>query len=214
MTKKMDTIKFDHKREYEWLIISQSYFQCALISARILSEEVGKFGISNNSPLKRIYGNYPQSPEYLIFPILYNFKHGIEIYLKAIIGISNSEFPKEHNLTDLLNRSGIKDDAVKDIIQKYAYAQWLLPANKKIDCKNIFERYPQGSPYDALELFTVIDKIGQILPSPPMKSFESFTIWIKQNNANVIPAVNQEKIQELIDDIEFIYKRIREVSLS
>ena len=98
----MKKLKFNKKREYDWLIISQSYFQCALISARILRKELNEFAAEEGSPeeycLKEIYGDYSQDPAYLIFPTLFNLKHGIEIYLKAIIGMANSEFPKSHDL--------------------------------------------------------------------------------------------------------------------
>ncbi len=103
--------KFNRARRYDWFIIPQSYFQCALIGARILNKKISTFAISEDSHLdyclKEIYGNYPQSPEYLIFPILFNFKHGIEIYLKCIIGMKESEFSKNHNLLDLFKKAKI-----------------------------------------------------------------------------------------------------------
>lgn len=42
---------FFKKREYEWLVISQSYFQCALMNARVLREELSNFAITVDSPL-------------------------------------------------------------------------------------------------------------------------------------------------------------------
>ncbi|MDA2922013.1 hypothetical protein MYX07_01965 [Patescibacteria group bacterium AH-259-L07] len=195
--------KFDYKREYDWLIISQSYFQCALISARILNEKLSEFAISVDSPIgdciKRIYGNYRQSPEYLIFPILFNFKHGIEIYLKSILGIQDAEFPKNHNLLDLLSKTNIKGNnkiKIKGIIEKYAFGRLLLPQNNKCDTENQFERYPQGNPYDNLELFSTIPDSGD------------------GNNTRIMPVsiVSQEKIDELINDIEFLYENIRKIS--
>lgn len=215
---KQAPIKFDNRREYEWLVIAQSYFQAALINARILSKRLNKFAITEGSPLdyclKEIYGKYPQEPAYLIFPILFNFKHGIEIYLKAIIGITNYQFPQNHNLPDLLKKTGINDKKTKCTIEKYAFAKLFLPNNKGCDTKNQFERYPQGSPYDMLELFSAINDKGKALNIPKNISIDDYLIWQDENNAEIVPVVSQEKIKELIDDIEFLYKNIRKISLN
>ena len=82
MGKVLKEIPFDKKREYEWLVISQSYFQCALMNARVLKEELSNFAISVNSPLdfclKKIYGDYPQNCEYLVFPIILLIQNRME----------------------------------------------------------------------------------------------------------------------------------------
>lgn len=188
MTKK--SIAFDKNREYEWLIISQSYLQCALMNARILSKkfQTHEFAISQESPLgyclKEIYGDYLQSPEYLIFPILFDFKHGMEIYLKSMIGITDSSFSEGHNLIDFLNKANIEDEKIKNIIKKYAFSNLFLPDNKVCDTENEFERYPQckkkRNPYYDLEI---------------------------ESN------ITQEKIGELIKDIEFLMPELRKKSL-
>ncbi len=211
-------MRFDYEREYDWLIISQSYFQCALMGARILNKRLNKFAITEGSPseycLKEIYGDYRQEPAFLIFPILFNFKHGIEIYLKSIIGIVNSEFPKNHDLLNLLDRASIKDEKIKNVIRKYAFGYLLLPMNKKCDTENQFERYPQGSPYDSLELFTTINNRGEKMNIPEGTSIDYYFDFIKENNAQTVSIINQEKINELIADITFLYKSLRGISLN
>jgi len=196
--------KFDYKREYDWLMISQAYLQCALINARILNEELSKFARGIDSPMdycmKKIYGKYHGSSEYLIFPILFSFKHGIEIYLKSILGIKNAEFPRNHNLLNLFLKTNIQDSnkaKIKSIIKKYAFGHLLLPQNGICDTDNQFERYPQGNPYDSLELFATLPNSGY------------------GNNVEImsVSIVGQEKIDELIKDIEFFYKIIREISI-
>lgn len=210
------SIKFNHKRGYEWLLIAQSYFQCALISARILNKRLSKFALAEGSYLEyclnEIYGNYPQEPAYLIFPILFNFKHGIEIYLKSIIGTTNSEFPKNHNLLTLLEGANIEDEEIKHIIDKYALGHLFLPTNQAYDTENQFERYPQGSAYDSLELFPTINDKGEVISIPQNISIDDYLSFIKKNNAETIAIVNQEKIRELISDIEFLYKSIRQIA--
>lgn len=191
MVKMPKKISFDKNRKYEWLIISQSYFQCALMNARVLKEKLSNYSVSEDSPLdfclKKIYGDYLQSYEYLIFPIIFNFKHGIEIYLKAIAGIKNNEFNKEHNLLSLWREIEETDEKIKCIIRKYAFGHLFLPVNSILDKENEFERYPQGSPYDNLDFFLGVDG----------KRKETVT---------------QAKIIELIEDMEFLYKEIRKVA--
>lgn len=211
-------VPFNNKREYEWLVISQSYFQCALMNARILKEELRNFAITEDSPLdfclKKIYGDYPQEPAYLIFPIIFNFKHGIEIYLKAITGIKKSEFDKNHNLLDLLETAGIKDEKSKCIIRKYAFSHLLLSRNEKCDVKNEFERYPQGSPYDDSWLFPAVNNNGQIVNEPENMGFEDYIKWMQENNLEIKSVITKEKVEELIEDIEFLMLGLRKISHS
>lgn len=217
MFKKNKQIVFDYKREYDWLIIAQSYFQCALMSARVLKKKLSNFFVAKGSPLehclKEIYGDDPEQPAYLIFPILFNLKHGTEIYLKAIIGIQNSKFPKGHDLTTLLKAKevNLKKKEIC-IIKKYAFSQLLLLKNQKADIENQFERYPQGSPYDSLELFPLINDKGKTITPPQGISFHEYFTLAKKNKAEVIPLINQEKIDELIRDAEFLLRRLREAS--
>lgn len=184
----MKKIDFDKKRIYEWLIISESYFECALMNARILKEK-----LENTAPegsklyycLETICGDASQGGEYLIFPIIFNFRHGMELYLKAIDGITNSQFIKKHNLKFLFKEIKVDDEKIGDIIEKYTYCHLLLPRNDIPDKENVFERYPQDTPYD--EFF---------------------------NNDEIIEKITKDKIDELIKDIEFTYAEIRKISIN
>ena len=211
-------ISFNKKREYEWLVISQSYFQCALMNARILKEKLRNFAIADDSPLdfclKKIYGDYLQEHSYLFFPTIFNFKHGIEIYLKSIIGIKNFEFNKDHNLINLLDTAGIRDEKIKYIIRKYAFCHLILPHNEKIDDKNEFERYPQGSPYDNFWLFPVVNNNGQVVNEPDNMGFEDYMKWMQGNNLEIKSVITQEKVNELIGDVEFLMLGLRKISIS
>jgi hypothetical protein len=219
MVKALEEIQFDKKREYEWLVISQSYFQCALMNARILKEKLSNYAISVDSQsdfcLKKIYGDYLQSCEYLVFPIIFNFKHGIEIYLKAIAGIQNNKFTKNHDLLDLLEKAKIENEKIKCIVNKYGFGHLFLPLNKEFDKENQFERYPQGNPYDKLDLFSAVDgKTKKTKEQPQIKSLEGYIEWMDENNIKIVAIITQAKIIELINDIEFMSKNIRNISLS
>ena len=168
---------------FDWLILSQTYLQSALINVRTLSLFVSDYAsdLDPNTPLnfckKRVFGEiYEQPKEYLIFPILFNFKHGIELYLKVIIGIDKKDFPKNHNLLDLLYDSSIQDENFIEIVKRHAFCNFLLPQNIKVDTENQFERYPQGTPYDRME--------------------EGLSL-------------SQENLSVLISDIEYVFNYLR-----
>ena len=190
-------IPFNKNRIYEWLICSQSFLQCALITARTLKLKLETFqygaqeGESKQWCLKTIYGDYAQDCSYLIFPILYNFKHGIELYLKAIIGMDAGGLNKEHDLINLHKAANIESEDCKNTIGKYARCNFLLPKNQIYDSSNEYERYAvQGTPYDNLEFYGSND-----------------------GRSEALPKITQEKVDELIKDIGDLTKIIREESL-
>jgi hypothetical protein len=209
--------RFNYKREYDWLIISQSYFQSALMCARILHKQLDGLAVAEGSPeefcQKEIYGKYPQDPVYLIFPILFNFKHGIELYLKAIIGMANNEFPKDHNSRELLEKSKIDNHFIEDLIEKYSFGKLLLPANKLRDSENTFERYPQGTPYDTLDLYSTVNDKGKKISVPNEISLDEYIQLLNDNNYATHSTITQDKVNELIKDIEQICKEIRTITL-
>jgi len=195
-----ESIPFDTNRTYEWLIISQSYLQCSLITARMLKLELSthEYGVAEGSPLqwclKEIYGRYGQDCNYLIFPILFNFKHGVELYLKTISGMDTSQFDKKHNLISLLTTTGIKNVDCKRIIEKYHRCNFLMPNNNRGDESNTFERYAaQDTPYNNFEFYD---------PS-----------YTNDKRLKFLPKLKTKKIIELIEDIEKLTDIIREESL-
>lgn len=205
---------FDKKRSYDWLIVAQSYLEMVLFSTRFLMElktpyARGKGPITDL--IDRLKGTYYQDDNYLIFPILYNFKHGIELYLKAIEGIPNQEFTRGHNLEELTKILGSEVPKVKKIIEKYAYCQFLLPENDRLDDQNQFERYPQRTPYDNWESVSWTNEVGEAVPQLELKSLEEYYEFVKdrrtKNNLSI------EMLQELVEDIEFVYAILRDTSL-
>lgn len=210
-------ISFDRAREYEWLIIAQSYLQCALITARIIKNKKGKFATDEKSKreifLKEIYGDYPQDAGYLIFPTIFNFKHGIELYLKTIIGVTNSEFPKNHDLQDLTESANIHDSGINEIVKKYSLSKLLLVDNTVIDKDNKFERYPQGSPYDSSKMYPIVDSTGKTVSEPKFSSFDEFSTWLLQNGYIIQDKIDTNKINELITDITMLHAGIRAITM-
>lgn len=128
--------------------------------------------------------------------------------------MKNSQFSKHHNLLDLFNESGIKDEKIKNVVQKYAFSHLFLASEKKCDTDNQFERYPQGFSYDKLEMLSVRNSKGKEMTIPANMNFYEFLDWMGKNNAKIASVVTQEKITELIEDIEFFSKRIRRIALN
>lgn len=220
INKRNKTIKYDYGRTYEWLIIAQSYFQCALINVRIMKSKTSEYCHIEGSPidicLKEFYGEYKQNPGYLVFPIIYNFKHGIELYLKAIMGFKNSEFLKKHNIIKLSQNANIKDEKLRAIINKYGYSKLFLPNNQKQDQDNIFERYPQGSPYDDLKMYGTNeifnDDVKVLETINKLDSDEQQTIQHSQYKA--MNFAESSKVEELINDISYVYDVLRQESIN
>lgn len=107
-----------------------------------------------------IKDNHEKIGDELIFPILTNLNHGIELYFKALIWTLNliqsneEKFPKTHNLYHLMNKSLESIEAVdgKETLENFTSASASLldyineinetiKTNSKSD-NNDFSRYP------------------------------------------------------------------------
>lgn len=101
-------------------------------------------------------------PNYeLIFPIIFNLKHGIELYLKGLGCIDHHSYRTIHDFHELfdfiIGEASVKNAAhlkkMKDetwgTIKKYYYGTY-IPSNtieSKPDTMNDAERYPEGTAY-------------------------------------------------------------------
>jgi len=185
----------------------------------VLKRKISQYSFNEDSPagvvLKEIYGEYKQVPAYLVFPIIYNFKHGIELYLKVIMGFKNSEFLKKHNIIKLSQNANIKDKKLRDIVNKYGCSKLFLPNNKEQDKDNVFERYPQGSPYDDLKMYGTNeifnDDVKILKTINKLDSDEQQTI--KHNQYKAMNFAESSKIEELINDISYVYGVLRQESI-
>jgi hypothetical protein len=55
---------------------------------------------------------------------------------------------------------------------------------------------------------------GQIENAPDNIGFEDYIKWLQENNLEIKSIITQEKIDELINDIEFLILGLRKVSLN
>lgn len=171
--------------KYDWMVMPDSYFATALLCCEELvgsdnSLDIGARKIIDSSAFKEFrshHGNYE-----LIRPLVFNFKQGIELYIKGLAGLFVGEYEFCHDLREIFEQ-GIKlsknksakqynyfNNLHKDtwpIIEKYYYGIY-IPTHTDYgnpDKMNISERYPRnGAGYDLGNYFSwvTIEKIEEI----------------------------------------------------
>jgi len=161
----MAIIKSNPKKTYNWEVWPQAYFDLAIVGCDWLLDELlnKEYLRSKNSKTHK-----PIQPvSCVILPIIYNFKHGIELYLKALGILIGGEYDnKNHDLINLLNflitkireRSQtskkdkvlkILDEDARLIIEKYYFGTYLFnnQCKNRSDVSNQAERYPETNAY-------------------------------------------------------------------
>ena len=122
------------------------------------------------------------NPDYeMLMPVIFNLKHGIELYLKALIMQINlkQEYPISHDLLFLLSNLIIEIKKVKpkekDIlnildkkmrlkIEKYYFGLYAFSQYKiNPDINNEAERYPEHKNYNCYDVEKLYEKVGNEL---------------------------------------------------
>lgn len=150
------------RKYYDWLVWPQAYFDMTIIGCDWLTEtsRCDMYGRPKNSKIHQS----TQPSEYLVLPIVYNLKHGIELYLKGLLAVFQGKYDSgSHDLISLLNlliseiiKKGkpsaekIKilqslDGEAREIIQRYYFGCYFGENRYKNcpDIKNQAERYPE-----------------------------------------------------------------------
>lgn len=185
---------------YEWAHMPQSY----LLSAYLLCSELKnhkKFLLGAGHPYhgSEIFKNngFPPHQNYhIIFPAIFNLKHGIELYIKGLSNKEDMTYIHEHDLLklfdDLISES--KDPTNKviftvlknktwPIIKKYYFGTYIagnIEANP--DLYNQAERYPHRQDcYEIPETYEWVDEIlvTSILEDIKLLEEEFRSAWIK-----------------------------------
>jgi hypothetical protein len=195
-------------KKYEWLISPQVYFLSAKILCDNLIKEIKREEFGSGDFYEQYL--YRNPVEYLIYPIIYNFKHGIELYLKAIGNICDGAYDINHDLIDLLNTLISKiakrkqttkrdktlqnlNNKVRTIIEKYYFGLY-VPAIKHKTCpdkSNMAERYPENK--------------NNIYKIPDLFKFTN-------NKKEVECWVTEKLLNEIKEDIEEIYSIFEKIA--
>jgi len=206
-TKKLK--EFDKQKGFDWLVWPQAYFDAAIIGCDWLIE-TSRHEIHGRPKNSEIYQSI-QPSQYLVLPIIYNFKHGIEIYLKGLLAVFQGEYDNNnHDLISLLNllisrirekgKSSAEktkilqalDGDVRKIIKRYYFGLY-LGGNRYQDCpdiKNQAERYPETKSGDSYDI--------------P----DSFSCWVQTSVGKEKP-LNEIDIESIKDDISKIKSILR-----
>ncbi len=165
----MASKKSDPKKTYDWEVWPQAYFDLAIIGCDwLLNELLNKeYAHSKGSEAHKSI----QFADYTILPIVHNFKHGIELYLKALSILVGGEYEgSNHDLITLLNILIVKingkkqttkrdevlkilDEDLRSIIERYYFGTYLSNNRYKArpDVNNQAERYPETNAYQIPE---------------------------------------------------------------
>ena len=91
--------EFDQGRKYDWVIFAQSYFLIARLACQeLLSKEDKKHS-------KNDIFDSPYQPADLYVPILFNIKHGIEVFIKTLSIFAYSEYEEGHDIKILFSNA-------------------------------------------------------------------------------------------------------------
>jgi hypothetical protein len=85
----------DRTRKYDWAIFAQSYFLIARLACQELLSSQGK-RLSKNQKI-----DIPYTPADLFVAILFNIKHGIEVYIKTLSVFAYGEYNPHHDIYEL-----------------------------------------------------------------------------------------------------------------
>ena len=152
--KKEKVIK-DGTTEYDWIIFAQSYFYIARLACQELLLEDNKE--KHNKNLSSSIGLHYR-PADLYIAILFNIKHGIEIFIKSLSILDVEEYERGHDTHILFQnfkkRGVIKLDTkdleeMEELIIYFYKPSFLKPKIEEFyeitDTENDIFRYPDNS---------------------------------------------------------------------
>lgn len=162
--------KMKRDKDYEWFMFPQSYLTSTIILCDwfLKTYQHDQYGDGHK---EKFFYKF-NSPEYLIFPAVYNLKHGLELYLKSLSRLCDKSYnQKEHDLKKLFDELIEKlkkyndipntlENSIKGIVEKYckgAYTPFVFEG-KKPDYGNQAERYPEHNTYCLPDNFSFDEK--------------------------------------------------------
>lgn len=152
------TQKSKAAKHYHWVVTGQMYLGVALFLSENICPKNAKFRIGASvGSLCRELGFGSSNPNYeFIWPIIFNLKHGVELWLKGIGIMDHGRYANKHDLnvlfTATIQNSGPNKEILKKlhqdtwpIIEKYYYGTYNPQRKDKRhpDKKNEIERFPE-----------------------------------------------------------------------
>ncbi len=175
----MNKTKSNSSKHYNWIVSADMYLASSVLLAK---ELIKSFPSYNNifNPIQQIgkkCGFSSSNPDYeILLPIVFNLKHGVELYLKALIMNidKDKEYPHEHNLKKIIDSLNnklkgeieLKNELIKlvGIINKYYYGTYAFTKEKNSpDINNEAERYPELRNKDCYEICNLFSNVNRQL---------------------------------------------------
>jgi hypothetical protein len=189
--------------KYDWLFFSQSYLNIARLACEELIEKKhGKLGLRSR---------WEYHLEELIVPILYNVKHGIEIFIKTISIIIDGKHDEGHNIKELFEKLKEK---IKVLKSQSSQEKGFIITQEMIENfpKNLDKIEGIVNEFYSVEMlikklennFEVYDKKNDIFRYPDNKAN------IKIEWCAVLSKFQKKEILELRDKIENLYQLFNE----
>ncbi len=147
------------EKHYDWIVQPDCFFALALLGCdSMLDSESINGELIGNSVFKKL-GLSSSHPNYeLIYSVVYNFKHGVELHIKGLGNMDHGEYVNKHDLKSLFefaeNSAGKNMQIIKKlygkawgVLDKYYYGTYITSntSQKHPDIKNEAERYPENN---------------------------------------------------------------------
>jgi len=178
---KIGKVSTDDER-YDWVISGQSYLLASSILAKQLlnaQEHLVEHQFLNSQLFKK--SGFPPHPSYeIIAPIIYNLRHGIELWLKALKIVHSDEYSYDHDLKNLLGDLISTDsvspetaDSIRSlwpIIADYYSLNFIRGFTAITDKDNIIFRFPNSDSKKRLNKIESVDiNLVRKLADDPLK---------------------------------------------
>jgi hypothetical protein len=190
----------DLSKRYEWSIIGESYLATSLFLARSIcpkSELFDDLG-SNDYIFSSLKFRSSHSNIELVWPIVYNLKHGIEVWLKALGNIDHGKFKGVHDLKEIFDFIKAESGINKAVIDKLWTETW-----------PVIEKYYQGT-YNPTQSLGNPDKQNECerYPEALNPKHPGYNICDDNDYSKDYHSwFNFKVITQIIDDIKFIEKQ-------
>ncbi len=155
--------KSDLGKHYNWLMGADMYLAASVVLCKRMLKSYRSpiSSLNNGQQIDKECGFTSSNPDYeMLMPVIFNLKHGIELYLKALImQIDHKlEYPISHDLIVLLNtlirqiqkkdqkyiKLELLDKDLRSCIEKYYYGIYAFASIRaEADICNEAERYPE-----------------------------------------------------------------------
>ncbi len=151
--------KSNKGKHYNWVVTPDTYLATALLLCKKIPRSLPYDNVVCESVICSELAFESSHPDYeFIYSIVYNFKHGIELYLKGLGCCSHEEYSVIHDLRELFDNlignartkknqllfQGLKEDTWPTI-KKYYFGTYIphIETEGRPDTLNEAERYPE-----------------------------------------------------------------------